>query len=288
MPKRTGWDRMRVTLRMNRMGVIGLIVLLAEVALAIFAHRIAPHDPIAQNIAGRLRPPFFMQGGSLEHLLGTDQLGRDILSRIIFGTRVSLIVGFLSVSISAPLGVVVGLLAGYGSRLIDDVIMRIADIQLAFPFVLLAISLVAILGPEMRTVILVLGISGWVGYARVTRGEVLSLREKEFVEAERCIGASHVRILFLHLLPNVVTPITILATFAIAETMLLEAALSYLGLGVQPPTPSWGGILNDGRDYIPIAPWLSTFPGLAIMITVMAVNFIGDWLQDVLDPTRQR
>jgi peptide/nickel transport system permease protein len=285
--ERTTWDRARMTLRNNRLGLVGLIILLVEVALAISAPLVMPHDPIVQDTAQRLKPPFFIEGGTTVYLLGTDQLGRDILTRIVFGARMSLLIAFSSVAISVPLGVCLGIVAGWGGRIVDDVIMRIADIQLAFPFVLLAIAVVAALGTGTENIILVLGIFGWVVYARVTRADVLSLREKEFIEAARAIGVSSARIIRLHLLPNVLTSITVIATFAVAQMILIESSLSFLGLGVQPPTPSWGGMLSDGRNYIPIAPWLSTFPGLAIMITVMAVNFIGDWLRDFLDPTVQ-
>ena len=271
----------------NRAGVLGLVVVLLDVAVAIFAPLLAPHDPLQQDIARRLLPPAWLAGGSWEHVLGTDQLGRDILGRIIYGSRISLLIGVLSVALALPVGVTVGLLAGYFGGRLDDVTMRLADVQLAFPFILLAITIAGVLGPSPRNVILILAVGGWVVYARLTRGQVLSLREKEFVEAARSLGLGHARILFGHILPNILTPITVVATFAVAQMILLESSLSFLGLGVQPPTPSWGGMLNDGRAYITIAWWLTTFPGAAIMLTVLGINFLGDWLRDLFDPRLQ-
>jgi len=271
----------------NRAGVLGLVVVLLDVAVAIFAPLLAPHDPLQQDIARRLLPPAWLAGGSWEHVLGTDQLGRDILGRIIYGSRISLLIGVLSVALALPVGVTVGLLAGYFGGRLDDVTMRLADVQLAFPFILLAITIAGVLGPSPRNVILILAVGGWVVYARLTRGQVLSLREKEFVEAARSLGLGHARILFGHILPNILTPIIVVATFAVAQMILLESSLSFLGLGVQPPTPSWGGMLNDGRAYITIAWWLTTFPGAAIMLTVLGINFLGDWLRDLFDPRLQ-
>jgi len=191
------------------------------------------------------------------------------------------------VALSLPIGVSAGLLAGYFGGRLDDVIMRLADVQLAFPFILLAITIAGVLGPSPRNVILILAVGGWVVYARLARGQVLGLREKEFVEAARALGLGHARLLLGHILPNVLTPIIVVATFAVAQMILLESSLSFLGLGVQPPTPSWGGMLNDGRAYITLAWWLTTFPGAAIMLTVLGINFLGDWLRDLLDPRLQ-
>jgi len=188
------------------------------------------------------------------------------------------------VAVSLPIGVGLGLLGGYFRGRLDDAVMRLADVQLAFPFILLAITIAGVLGPSPRNVILILAVGGWVAYARVTRGQVLGLREKEFVEAARALGMRHGRILVAHILPNILTPIIVLATFAVAQMILLESSLSFLGLGVQPPTPSWGGMLNDGRAYITIAWWLTTFPGATIMLTVLGINFMGDWLRDLFDP----
>ena len=268
----------------NRGGLIGLLIVLLNIVVAILAPLLAPHDPLDQDITRRLQPPAWLAGGSVEYLLGTDQLGRDVLTRIIYGSRISLLIGFLSVAVSLPIGVGLGLLGGYFRGRLDDAVMRLADVQLAFPFILLAITIAGVLGPSPRNVILILAVGGWVAYARVTRGQVLGLREKEFVEAARALGMRHGRILVAHILPNILTPIIVLATFAVAQMILLESSLSFLGLGVQPPTPSWGGMLNDGRAYITIAWWLTTFPGATIMLTVLGINFMGDWLRDLFDP----
>ena len=283
---RPGRSRVRVLLK-NRIGLVGVIIIACEILVALLAPALSPHDPIEQNIARRLTPPGWAANGTWNYPLGTDQLGRDILSRILYGSRVSLLVGFLSVAISLPLGVLIGLTGGYFGGKLDDVMMRIADTQLAFPFILLAITIVGVLGPTPRNVILILGIGGWVVYARLTRGQVLSLKEKEFIEAARGLGLSHVRMLFFQILPNTITPLIVVATFAVAQMILLESSLSFLGLGIQPPTPSWGGMLNEGRNYITLAWWLSTFPGAAIMLTVLGINFVGDWLRDILDPRLQ-
>jgi peptide/nickel transport system permease protein len=283
MAVRRGRLRARALLE-NRIGFVGAVIIVLEILVALLAPVLSPHDPIEQNIARRLTPPGWVANGTWRYPLGTDQLGRDILSRIIYGSRVSLLVGFLSVAISLPLGVLIGLTAGYFGGKLDDFMMRIADTQLAFPFILLAITIVGVLGPTPRNVILILGIGGWVVYARITRGQVLSLKEKDFIEAARGLGVSHVRMLSHHIFPNTLTPLIVVATFAVAQMILLESSLSFLGLGIQPPTPSWGGMLNEGRNYITLAWWLSTFPGAAIMVTVLGINFVGDWLRDVLDP----
>ena len=231
-------------------------------------------------------PPVWLAGGGAEHLLGTDQLGRDILSRIIYGSRISLLIGLLSVGLSLPIGVGVGLLAGYFGRHLDDVTMRIADVQLAFPFILLAIT---IAGSSVRA-------RGTSSYPRRRRlGRLRAARARPGAEpagkgvhrGARSLGGGHARILASHVLPNIVSPIIVVGTFSVAQMILLESSLSFLGLGVQPPTPSWGGMLNDGRAYITVAWWLSTFPGAAIMLTVLGINFLGDWLRDLLDPRLQ-
>jgi len=271
----------------KRAGLIGLVIVLLNVVVALSASVLAPHDPLDQDVARRLLPPVWLAGGGHDYLLGTDQLGRDILSRIIYGSRISLLIGLLSVVLSLPIGVGVGLLAGYFTGRLDDITMRIADVQLAFPFILLAITIAGVLGPSPRNVILILAVGGWVVYARLARGQALSLREKEFIEAARSLGGGSFRILFRHVLPNVVSPIIVVGTFGVAQMILLESSLSFLGLGVQPPTPSWGGMLNDGRPYITVAWWLTTFPGAAIMLTVLGINFVGDWLRDLLDPRLQ-
>jgi peptide/nickel transport system permease protein len=284
---RAGLGRFTATLVRRRAGAAGLVIVILNMAVALLAPALSPHDPLDQDVAQRLLPPVWLAGGGPEHLLGTDQLGRDILSRIIHGSRISLLIGVLSVVLSLPIGVCLGLLAGYFGGRLDDITMRIADVQLAFPFILLALTIAGVLGPSPRNVVLILAIGGWVIYARLARGQVLSLREKEFIEAARSLGGGNLRILMMHVLPNVVSPIIVVGTFAVAQMILLESSLSFLGLGVQPPTPSWGGMLNDGRAYITVAWWLSTFPGAAIMLTVLGVNFVGDWLRDLLDPRLQ-
>ena len=286
----TGHARMVRLLRQARRnagGGLGFLIVVLNIGVALLAPVLAPHDPVEQDIARRLLPPTWLAGSSPEHVLGTDQLGRDILARIIYGSRISLLIGLVSVALSLPIGVSVGLLAGYFGGRLDDIIMRLADVQLAFPFILLAITIAGVLGPSPRNVVLILAVGGWVVYARLTRAQVLSLREKEFVEAARSLGLGHGRILFRHVLPNILTPIIVVGTFSVAQMILLESSLSFLGLGVQPPTPSWGGMLNDGRAYITIAWWLMTFPGAAIMLTVLGINFLGDWLRDLLDPRLQ-
>jgi peptide/nickel transport system permease protein len=268
----------------SKAALAGLFILLIVIASALLAPYLAPHDPIAQDINNRLKPPVWDPKGSREHLLGTDHLGRDILSRLVYGARISLIVGLSAVLISGTIGILIGLIAGYYGSWLDDIFMRLADIQLAFPFILLAIAVVAVLGPSLRNIIIVLGITGWVVYARVIRAEVLSVRELEFIEAIHALGGQNLRILFRHILPNVISPGIVIATLEVARMIILESALSFLGLGVQPPTPTWGGMLNDGRQYLYNAWWLATFPGLAIMLTVLGINLLGDWIRDTLDP----
>lgn len=264
-------------------GLLGLGVILLIILTALSAELITPHDPLAQDIPHRLAGPFWMTG-SADHLLGTDSLGRDILARIIFGTRISLLVGLSSVFLSGSIGVPLGLVAGYFRGWLDAAIMRLADIQLAIPTMVLALTIMALLGPSLVNVIIVLGVTGWVVYARVVRGEVLSVREKEFVEAALATGATHGRVLLFHILPNVSSSIIVISSLRVATMILLEATLSFLGLGVQPPTPTWGGMVAEGRDFVSGAWWVSTLPGIAILIAVLGINFLGDWLRDVLDP----
>lgn len=260
-------------------GVLGLIVLVAIVPGAF-----APHGALDQDLATRLRPPAWLAGGSWDHLLGTDALGRDVLSRIIFGARVSLAVGLMAVLVSGALGVGLGVLAGYFRGPIDDVIMRITEVQLSFPFILAAVAIVSVLGAGLRNIILVLGVTGWTTYARVVRGAALALREREFLEAARAVGCSHLRVMHRYILPNIMGTVLVLGTFALATFVIAESALSYLGLGVQPPTPTWGGMLSDGYLYLRTAWWITTFPGLVLMLTVLSINVIGDWARDVFDP----
>lgn len=263
---------------------VGLTVVGLFVLLGIFAPWVAPHDPVRQNIANTLVPPFWEQGGSVAHLLGTGALGQDILSGIIYGARVSLVVAVCAVLLSGSFGVAVGLLAGFLGGWVDSLLMRLTDIQLSIPFILLAIALIGALGPSMTNVILVIAVTNWVAYARVARAETLTIRERDFVKAARVSGTGLARVLAIHILPNVLNSVVVLATLDIGKVIIFESGLSFLGLGVQPPTPSWGAMLADGRKYINIAYWLSTFPGLAIMTVVLGVNFLGDWVRERLDP----
>ncbi len=268
----------------NKGAVFGLIMVLGVVFSAIFAPLISPHDPILQDVEKRLYPPLGQAGADPNYLLGTDHLGRDIVSRLIYGARISIVVSVSAVVFSAFLGTIIGLFSGFYGGKIDSVFMRLADVQLAFPFILLAIAIIAVLGPNLQNIIIVMGITGWVIYARVVRAEVLSLREKEYVMAVRALGGSNGRIIFNHLLPNVVPPIIVIITLEMARMIIMEAALSFLGLGIQPPTPTWGGMLADGRVYLITSWWLATFPGLVIMMVVLGINLLGNWLRDMLDP----
>lgn len=276
-------QHLALRLKGNYSAFAGFVLLLVVVAAALLSPRLAPHDPQRQILEHRLRPPAFA-GGSSEHLLGTDQLGRDMLSRIIYGARVSLLVGLASVVLAGAVGVLLGVSSGMFGGYVDKAVMRLADIQLAMPFILFALAVMAVLGPGLRNVILVLGITGWVIYGRVVRSETLSLREKEFVEASRALGHGRVRIIRRHILPNIMPTAIVLATLQVANMIIAEASLSFLGLGIEPDIPSWGSMLADGRGYISSAWWVATFPGLAIMLTVLSINLIGDWLRDSLDP----
>ena len=268
----------------RRTALFGLVVVAAVFVAALGAPWLTTYDPTEQDITNRLKPPGSPDPSGRAHLLGTDHLGRDLLARVIFGARPALMVGFAAVAISGILGMVVGLLSGYFGGRIDDVFMRLADIQLAFPFILLAIAVIGVLGPSLPVIIVVIGVSSWVVYARVVRGSVLSLREREFVQAALALGSRDGRILLRHILPNALTPWLVVATLDMARVIVIESALSFLGLGVQPPTPTWGGMLADGRVYISTAWWLATFPGLAILVTVLGINLFGDGLRDTLDP----
>jgi peptide/nickel transport system permease protein len=264
--------------------VIGAVIVAVVVVCAVFAPLIARADPNAQDLTSTLVPPMWIAGGVHAHPLGTDNLGRDLLARIIWGARVSAIVGISVVLIGGTIGVTAGLLAGYRRGWVDAVIARITDVQLAFPLVLLAVAIVAVVGPGLWTVIAAIGLTSWVQYVRVVRAETLSLREREFVLAAQAAGATTTRVIGRHLLPNVASAAIVLGTFEIARAIVLESSLSFLGLGVPPTTPSWGGMLADGRQYLDTAWWTALFPGLAIMIAVMGVNLLGDGLRDALDP----
>jgi peptide/nickel transport system permease protein len=278
------WVRVMTRLVRRRTALFGLIVVLAVLVAAVFASFVSPFDPLAQDIGQRLKEPGWQDPQGRIHPLGTDHLGRDILSRIIHGSRIALSVGLAAVAISGVLGMAVGLVSGYFGGRVDDFFMRLADIQLAFPFILLAIAVIGVLGPSLRNIIIVIGVSSWVVYARVVRGEVLSIREREFVQAAVALGSRDYRVLVRHVLPNAFTPWLVVATLDMARVIVIESALSFLGLGVQPPTPTWGGMLADGRVYLSTAWWLATFPGLAILVTVLGINLLGDGLRDTLDP----
>ena len=266
----------------NRTAVLGLVIVIVMTLTAILAPWFAPQDPELQIYADTLQPP------STKYLLGTDDLGRDILSRIIFGARASLPVGTISMAVSSVIGVLLGLLAGYYGGRIDTVIMRIMDAVLAFPTLLLAIFLVAILKPSLQNAMLAIVIVSIPSFARVTRANVLSIKETEYIEASRAIGAGDWRIMMGHVLPNVMSPIIVQVSLGIGRAILIEASLSFLGLGVQPPTPAWGSMVNNGRQFITMAWWMTTFPGLAIFLTVLAFNFIGDGLREAFDPRQRR
>ena len=268
----------------NPIGVIGGIILLTVIVGAVFAEYFAPHEPNKQRLIARLKPPFWAEGGSMAYPLGTDNVGRDIWSRIIHGSRISLIVGICAVGVSMLIGVTLGLVSGFWGGRIDATIMALVDIMLAFPQLILAFAMVAVLGPGIGNIILVLGITGWERYARVVRAEVLALREREFVQAARAVGVSNLKIVFGHIMPNTFSSVIVMATLQTAQAILAEAALSFLGLGTGRTYPSWGQMISLGRDYISIAWWLSTFPGLAILLTVLAINLVGDRIRDVLDP----
>ncbi|GAC1418525.1 MAG: ABC transporter permease [Candidatus Velthaea sp.] len=259
--------------------VVGLIIVVIVAICAIFSPLLTHVDPNSQDLAATFVPP-----GSAGHLLGTDNLGRDLLARIIWGSRVSAIVGVCVVLIGGTIGISLGLTGGYFGGRIDAIIGRIADVQLAFPLVLLAVAVVGVVGPGLFTVIAVIGITSWVQYVRVIRAETLSLTQRDFVAAAEALGASRRRIILRHLLPNVTSPAIVLGTFEIARAVVLESSLSFLGLGVPPTIPSWGGMLADGRQYLDTAWWIGTFPGLAIVIAVLGVNLLGDGLRDALDP----
>jgi peptide/nickel transport system permease protein len=266
--------------------LLAILILVFDVSAALLGPIVAPNDPNRQNIIKRLQPPLQEdRNGEVEFILGTDGLGRDVLSRLIYGARISLLVGFIAVLIGGTLGTSLGLFAGYLGGRTDDVIMRLADIQLAFPFILLAIMFLVVLGPGVVNLVLVLGIGQWVTYARIARGQTVSQREKEYVEAARALGKRDLAIMFGSILPNILAPLIVIASFNVASVILAEAALSFLGLGVPPTVPTWGGMLAESRDQLLAGRWwLAVYPGVAIMMTVLSFNILGDWLRDFLDP----
>ena len=268
----------------SKAALVSAIILLLVIGAAIGAHWIAPNDPFAIRLIQRLKPPGFTTSAGNTYWLGTDTLGRDVFSRLVYGARVSLIVGLSAVLISGTIGLLLGLVSGFFGGIVDDIIMRVADIQLSFPTILLALAIMAVLGSGLDKLILVLGLTGWVQYGRIVRGQVLSIKEDEFVLAARATGERGWRILFQHILPNIWSPIIVIASFSVASNIVAEASLSFLGVGVPPSVPSWGTMLADGRQYIGLAEWLTIPAGVAISLTVLAINILGDWLRDYLDP----
>jgi peptide/nickel transport system permease protein len=265
----------------SRSGLLGLVLILLFAAMALTAPMLGLPDPVRSDLRARMLAPTWTFGA---HPLGTDQVGRDILSRIVFGSRVTLAVAATAVLLGGVVGVFLGILAGYAGGIVDRVLMRIVDIQLAIPLMLLALLVVAVLGPSLTNLVIVLAVTSWIRYARIIRAQVLALREREFILSARAIGTGGLRIMLRHILPNVLTPALVVATLELARVIIMDAALSFLGLGVPPPAASWGRMLAEGRVYISSAWWVVTFPGLAIVLAVLSVNLFGDWLRDVFDP----
>lgn len=272
----------------NRGAVIGLYVFLATIAIAILAPLLAPHDPILQNRGALLVPPFWMEGGTLTYPLGTDAVGRDILSRLIYGARFSLFIGLVVVTIASSIGVMIGLIAGFVGGWVDTAIVRVMDVILAFPSLLLALVLVAILGPGLMNAMIAIALILQPHFVRLTRASVMSERNREYVTAARVAGAGKIRLMFVTILPNCLGPLIVQATLSFSNAILDAAALGFLGMGAQPPTPEWGTMLAEAREFILRAPWVVTFPGIAILVTVLGINLVGDGLRDALDPKLKR
>ncbi|MCX7857277.1 MAG: ABC transporter permease [Deltaproteobacteria bacterium] len=265
----------------TKLGKMGLIILLPMFGCAIFAPLVATHSPYEPDLKNILSPPSF------DHIFGTDMLGRDVFSRVIYGSRVSLLVGFVSVGISVFIGVVLGAISGYYGGFVDNLVMRLVDLMMCFPTFFLILAVIAFLEPSIWNIMVVIGLTNWMGVARLVRAEILSLKTKDFVLAAKAIGLSEFKIIFSHILPNAMSPVYVVATFGIGGAILTESALSFLGIGVQPPTPSWGNILTQAKDSIEVAWWLSLFPGLAIFLTVIGYNLIGEGLRDIFDPKKR-
>ena len=267
-----------------RAGILGLLIVVGVSVAAIFAGTVAPYDPYDQEIVNRLTPPMWAAKGSPKHLLGTDPVGRDVLSRLIHGGRISLATGVSAVLIAVSIGVILGLVGGYYGGKVDSVIVNAVNVMMAFPFMLLALTAVAVMGPSFRNLVIVLGVTGWPIYTRVVRAETYQLRALEFVVAAQAMGFSSPRIILRHILPNLINTIIVTSSLEVARMIIQESFLSFLGLGVQPPTPSWGGMLGEGRTYMLTHPWLATFPGIAIFLTTLGINLLGDGLRDLFDP----
>jgi peptide/nickel transport system permease protein len=277
MSEHASWRILPKRVARNRAAVAGGAFVLLFLLVAVLAPWLAPYDPGAQALDSGLSGP------SRAHWLGQDRLGRDLLSRLVYGARISVAVGLGTVSLSLLIGLLVGAVAGFFGGKVDNVLMRLADVLLAFPGILLAIAITSVLGPSLRNVLIALCALGWVGYARLIRGQILKVKEMEFVQSATAVGSPPVRLLLVHILPNAISPVIVEATFGIARAIVAEAGLSFLGLGVNPPTPSWGAMISEGRHFLFVAPHLTTVPGLAIMATVMAFNFLGDGLRDAMD-----
>ncbi|MBI2873307.1 MAG: ABC transporter permease [Chloroflexi bacterium] len=270
------------------MPILPAVIIVVMVGMAVLAPVLSPHSPTSGILRDQLKPPMWLEGGSGEYPLGTDRFGRDILSRMMHGARISLIVSLVSLAIGATVGATLGLISGYLGRWVDALIMRIVDMTLSLPLFLMAIVLAVILGPNLLNVIIIVAFLIWARYARIIRGEVLSLRSRDFVALARVAGASHTRIIVKHLFPNVAHTLVILITLQVGWVILLESSLSFLGVGIPPPTPAWGLMVADGRNYVDTAWWISVVPGIAIALIVLSLNLAGDWLRDVLDPRRRQ
>jgi peptide/nickel transport system permease protein len=267
------------TLRRHGLGIVGLLLASVVVTVALLAPWVAPHDPIKSDFSAGLRPP-----GTPGHLFGTDQLGRDLYSRVLYGARIALFIGVCTVLLTAVVGGLLGLLAGFFGGWPGTALMRLADVQLSFPFILFALTINAIVGLGLRNIILSLSAAGWVVYARVVRGEVLSVKQRDYVQAAAALGMGRARMLFVHVLPNVAPTIIVVASLQFSQFIVAEAAISFLGFGIQPPTPAWGSMLSESRDFLYVAWWLAAFPGAALALTALGINLVGDWLRDILDP----
>jgi peptide/nickel transport system permease protein len=271
----------------SKTGIVGFVIVMSIILVAIFAPLLAPFEPAKQDLLSILKPPSWVEGGDNAYFLGTDNLGRDIFSRIIYGSQISLLVGLCSVVLAGIVGLTIGLVSGYYGGVIDDVFMRLADAFLSIPSILFSLVVLTVIGPGVTTLIIALAFTKWVVYARLVRGEVLSVKERDYVRAARSVGVKNTSIIIRHILPNVFSSFIVVSALTVASAIIGEASLSFLGLGIQPPTVSWGVMLCDGRNYLATNWWIATFPGLAITVTVLGIIFLGDWLRDVLDPRSQ-